>query len=86
MPTIRTFNDKNLYENEKAFLSTIHGHRPRDRWRVLLFTAFFMPPAAVIDPSVLTAYGETLTFAGALIGLDYKYRASNSNPDDPCAR
>ncbi len=53
---------------------------------VLLFTAFFMPPAAVIDPSVLTAYGETLTFAGALIGLDYKYRASNSNPDDPCAR
>ena len=36
---------------------------------VLLIVAFCLPPAGLIDPTVLTAYGETLTFAGALIGL-----------------
>lgn len=46
---------------------------------VLLIIAFFMPPAGVIDPTVLTAYGETLTFSGSLIGLDYHYRAKSIN-------
>ena len=32
---------------------------------LLLIVAFFLPPAGLIDPTVLTAYGETLTFAGA---------------------
>ena len=41
---------------------------------VLIAVALFLPPAGYIDPTVLTAYGETLTFAGALIGVDYKYR------------
>ena len=41
---------------------------------VLVGVALFLPPAGYIDPTVLTAYGETLTFAGALIGIDYKYR------------
>jgi len=40
----------------------------------LIITAFFVPPMGVIDPTVLTAYGETLTFAGALLGIDYHYR------------
>lgn len=47
---------------------------------VLLIIAFFMPPAGVIDPTVLTAYGETLTFAGSLIGLDYHYRYKHFKP------
>ena len=40
----------------------------------LVGLALFMPPRGVIDPTVLTAYGETLTFVGALIGIDYRYR------------
>lgn len=47
---------------------------------ILLIVAFIVPPAGVIDPTVLTAYGETLTFAGSLIGLDYHYRAKIPNP------
>lgn len=42
---------------------------------ILLVIAFIVPPAGVIDPTVLTAYGETLTFSGSLIGLDYHYKA-----------
>lgn len=40
----------------------------------LLTAAFALPPVGTIDSSVLVAYGETLTFAGALIGVDYHYR------------
>ena len=32
-----------------------------------------LPPMGIIHPSVLAAFGEILTFAGALMGLDYKY-------------
>ena len=46
---------------------------------LLIIVAFIVPPAGVIDPTVLTAYGETLTFAGSLIGLDYHYRAKSLN-------
>lgn len=41
---------------------------------VLIAIAFCVPPRGEIDASVLTAYGETLTFAGSLFGLDYHYR------------
>ncbi len=40
----------------------------------LLTAGFIVSPTGVIDPSVLVAFGETLTFAGALFGIDYKYR------------
>ena len=39
--------------------------------------AILLPPAGYIDPTVLTAYGETLTFAGALIGVDYHYKSKS---------
>lgn len=42
----------------------------------LIIAAFVVPPLGVIDPSVLTAYGETLTFVGAIIGIDSKYRGN----------
>jgi len=48
----------------------------------LIITAFFVPPMGVIDPTVLTAYGETLTFAGALLGIDYKYRSRDNEDED----
>ena len=49
----------------------------------LVGLALFMPPRGVIDPTVLTAYGETLTFVGALIGIDYHYR--EKGPKGPAA-
>jgi len=44
----------------------------------LLIAGFTAPPVGVIDSSVLIAYGEVMTFVGALLGLDYKckYHAS----------
>lgn len=41
---------------------------------VLLFSAFWVPPCGIIHESILVAFGEILTFAGALIGIDYTYR------------
>lgn len=40
----------------------------------LLIAGFCVPPLGVIDSSVLVAFGETCTFAGALFGVDYNYR------------
>lgn len=40
----------------------------------LLIASFIVPPTGVIDSSVLVAYGETLTFVGALVGVDYSYK------------
>lgn len=36
---------------------------------VLIFLSFFAPPKGVIDPSVLTAFGEALSFVGAVWGI-----------------
>lgn len=41
---------------------------------ILLFSGFFLPPEGEIHSSVLVAFGETCTFAGALFGVDYKYK------------
>lgn len=43
----------------------------------LLIVGLLLPPAGEIDSSLLVAYGETLTFAGSLIGIDYHYRYKN---------
>lgn len=40
----------------------------------LLVAGFTVPPLGVTDSSVLVAFGEVMTFAGALLGLDYKYK------------
>lgn len=41
---------------------------------ILLFLGFYAPVVGEISASVLTAYGEVSTFAGALIGIDYTYK------------
>ena len=46
----------------------------------LLFVGLYMEPPGEIDYSLLVAYGETLTFAGAIIGVDYHYRCSGCSP------
>ena len=41
---------------------------------VLLFLGFYAVPIGEITNSVLVAYVEVSTFAGALIGVDYSYK------------
>lgn len=36
--------------------------------------ALFFPPQGEIHSSVLILYGETLTFVGAILGVDYHHR------------
>lgn len=41
----------------------------------LLIAGFILPPPGEIHNSVLIAFGEILTFAGALFGIDYHYKS-----------
>ena len=41
---------------------------------LLLGAAFVTAPPGEIHSSILIAYGEVMTFAGALFGIDYHYR------------
>lgn len=45
----------------------------------LLIAGFIVNPLGIIDASVLTAFGETSTFGGALFGIDYTYRYKMRN-------
>lgn len=53
----------------------------------LLIAGFYVPPLGVIDSSILVAYGETLTFIGAVLGINYSakfkefLRQSNAQKD-----
>lgn len=40
----------------------------------LIVAGFCVAPTGEIHPTVLTAFGEILTFAGAVIGVDYSYK------------
>lgn len=40
----------------------------------LLYMGFWVTPRGEIHSSVLVAYGEVMTFVGALIGIDYAAR------------
>lgn len=41
---------------------------------ILLFLGFWCSPTGEIHNSVLVAFGEVSTFAGALFGVDYSYK------------
>ncbi len=41
---------------------------------VLLFCGVYIEPLGQIHESLLVAFGETATFAGALFGIDYVYK------------
>lgn len=45
----------------------------------LLIAGFIVAPLGVIDGSILTAFGESCTFAGALFGIDYTYKYKIKN-------
>lgn len=40
----------------------------------LLIAGFVVNPLGEIDSSVLIAFGETSTFTGAVLGVDYHYK------------
>ena len=44
----------------------------------LLIAGFCVAPVGIIDSSILVAFGEVCTFAGALFGVDYHYRKIQS--------
>jgi len=41
---------------------------------IILFMGLLIPPSGIIDGSVLVAFGEIMTFAGSLFGIDYHYK------------
>lgn len=47
----------------------------------LLIAGFSVPPVGIIDNSILIAFGEILTFVGAIFGIDYSYKVKVINQD-----
>lgn len=47
----------------------------------LLVAGFIVAPQGEIHHSVLIAFGEIMTFAGALMGIDYHYKYKQSPKD-----
>ncbi len=48
----------------------------------LLIAGFIVPPPGEIHNSVLVAFGEILTFAGAVFGMKYHYQYGKSRGSD----
>lgn len=44
----------------------------------LLVAGFVVNPPGQIHQSVLVGFGECLTFAGSLLGIDYRYRRNDN--------
>ena len=49
---------------------------------ILLFIGCFIPPTGGIHSSLLVAFGEASTFAGALIGVDLDGSHNNGESKD----
>lgn len=49
----------------------------------LLFYGAAVEPTGQIHESVLIAFGEVATFAGSIIGIDYKYRKRYERNTEP---
>jgi len=65
---------KPISQQQKMTIQLILGVSMAVIGMVLLWVSLFIPPQGIIDASVLTAFGEVATFAGALIGIDYTYQ------------
>ena len=42
---------------------------------ILLFCGVFIDPQGQIHESLLIGFGEVMTFAGSLMGIDYHYKS-----------
>lgn len=48
---------------------------------VLIMMGFWINPLGEIHNSILVAFGEVLTFAGGIFGIDYHYMIVNRKKD-----
>ena len=46
---------------------------------IMLFCGVYIDPKGEIHESLLVAFGEVATFAGALFGIDYVYKHKRKN-------
>ncbi len=44
---------------------------------IMLFCGVYIDPQGQIHETLLVAFGEVATFAGALMGIDYTYKFKN---------
>ena len=44
---------------------------------IMLFCGVYIDPQGQIHETLLVAFGEVATFAGALMGIDYTYKYKN---------
>ena len=49
---------------------------------IMLFCGLYIEPRGEIAETVLVAFGEVMTFAGSLMGIDYHYRDKYRNHDN----
>ena len=49
---------------------------------ILLFVGMLIDPQGQIHETVLVAFGEVATFAGSIIGIDYRYKFKKLNEND----
>lgn len=49
---------------------------------VMLFCGIYISPLGQIHESLLVAFGEVMTFAGSLMGIDYHYKHKNNNRNE----
>ena len=71
-PDLKTMNDKqaNIIQLIIAAIVVLSGV-------ALLFVGIKYDPAGEIHDTVLVAFGEAATFAGSIIGIDYRYKNKN---------
>ena len=50
---------------------------------ILLFCGIFIAPQGEIHESILVGFGEVVTFAGAIMGVDYTYKRKNDGNNPP---
>lgn len=60
---------KKTTEEKKNLTQTILSGLVLIAGLVLIFLSFYAPPKGEIHPSVLTAFGEALSFVGAVWGI-----------------
>ena len=66
------------FQNHETEHTTHHSICPLDRRTDITVLGVFIDPQGQIHETLLVAFGETATFAGALFGIDYTYRHRNN--------
>ena len=51
----------------------------------LLYLGTLLAPQGEIHETILVAFAEVATFAGAIIGIDYRYKRKTTNDQSPGA-